>query len=128
MKKTIFWVVLIAVILAVSVGILIWQQHASHDAVIAEIYVKGKCVRSIDLSEVKTPESFDVEGEIGTNTVLVEPGRICITDAECPDHVCIHMGWLSPEHPMPIVCLPNKVVIQLADDGGNPDQIDGVTG
>ena len=63
MKKTIFWVVLIAVILAVSVGILIWQQHASHDAVIAEIYVKGKCVRSIDLSEVKTPESFDVEGE-----------------------------------------------------------------
>ena len=128
MKKTVFWIALIAVILAAAVGALLWQQHPKKDAVTAEIYVKGECVRTIDLSEVTEPERFDVEGAIGTNSVLVEPGRICITDAECPDHVCIHMGWLSAEHPMPIVCLPNQVVIQLSEDTQLPGQFDGVTG
>jgi hypothetical protein len=128
MKKTTFWIALIAVIVAAAAGVLIWQHHQKKEAVIAEIYVRGECVRTIDLSEVSEPERFDVEGEIGKNTVLVEPGRICITDADCPDHVCVHMGWLSAEHSFPIVCLPNKVVIQLADGADNPNQIDGVTG
>lgn len=128
MKKTSFWIVVIAVILLVSVGVLIWQHASKKDAVVAEIYVEGACVRTIDLSAVKEPETFEVEGVIGTNTVCVEPGRICITDAECPDHICMQMGWLSAEHPMPIVCLPNKVVIQLADGSEIPNGIDGVTG
>ena len=65
---------------------------------------------------------------IGKNTILVEPGRICVTEAECPDHVCIQMGWLSSEHPTPIVCLPNEVVIMLSDSTENTNRIDGVTG
>ena len=128
MKKTSFWIALIAVILAASVGVLIWQHASKKDAVLAEIYVKGECIRTIDLSRVTESESFEVEGAIGKNTILVEPGRICITEADCPDHVCIHMGWLSAEHPSPIVCLPNQVVIQLSDSTENPNGLDGVTG
>ena len=128
MKKTSFWIVLIALIVAVSAGVLLWQHLAKKDAVIAEIYVEGECVRRIDLSAVKEPETFTVEGVIGKNTILVEPGRICVTEAECPDHVCIQMGWLSSEHPTPIVCLPNEVVIMLSDSTENTNRIDGVTG
>ena len=128
MKKTAFWIVLIAVILAASVGVLIWQHNAKKNAVIAEIYVEGACVRTVDLSRVTEPERFDVEGAIGKNTVLVEPGRICVTDADCPDHVCVSMGWLPEENPFPIVCLPNQVVIQLKGDAEHSPQIDGVTG
>ena len=97
MKKTGFWIAVIAVIFAVAVGALLWQHLSKKDAVIAEIYVEGRCERTIDLSEVTEPETFKVVGAIGTNTVLVEPGRICITEADCPDHVCIQMGWLSAE-------------------------------
>lgn len=128
MKKNAFWVALIAVILLASAGVLIWQNHAKRDAVVAEIYVEGTCVRTIDLSAVSEPETFEVEGAIGKNTVRVEPGRICVTEADCPDHVCIQMGWLSSEQPRPIVCLPNKVVIQLADSTENANGFDGVTG
>lgn len=128
MKKTGFWIAVIAVIFAVAVGALLWQHLSKKDAVIAEIYVEGRCERTIDLSEVTEPETFKVVGAIGTNTVLVEPGRICITEADCPDHVCIQMGWLSAEQQMPIVCLPNKVVIQLAEETESHTGIDGVTG
>lgn len=128
MKKTGFWIAVIAVILVLSAGALLWQHLSKQDAVIAEIYVEGECVRTIDLSAVKTPETFEVEGAIGKNTVHVEPGRICITEADCPDHVCIQMGWLSSEHPSPIVCLPNKVVIALSEETQTHSGIDGVTG
>ena len=128
MKKTAFWVAVIAVILLASVGAILWQNHAKQDAVVAEIYVEGTCVRTVDLSEVKEPETFVVVGAIGKNTVRVEPGRICVTETDCPDHVCIQMGWLSSENPRPIVCLPNKVVIQLADSTENTNDVDGVTG
>ena len=128
MKKTSFWVAVIAVILLASGAALLWQHHAKGGAVVAEIYVEGKCVRTIDLTAVSEPETFEVEGAIGKNTIRVEPGRICVTEADCPDHVCIEMGWLSSEHPSPIVCLPNKVVIQLSDSTENANDIDGVTG
>ncbi len=128
MKKTSFWIAVIGVILALSAGALIWQHVSQKDHVIAEIYVSGACVKTIDLSAVKEPETFDVQGVIGKNTVLVEPGRICVTNADCPDHVCIRMGWLSQDDPMPIVCLPNEVVIQLSDSAENTNGIDGVTG
>lgn len=128
MKKTGFWIAVIAAILVLSAGALLLQHLSQKDAVVAEIYVKGECVRTIDLSAVKAPETFEVEGVIGTNTVLVEPGRICITEADCPDHVCIQMGWLSSEHPTPIVCLPNEVVIALSDQTEDHSGIDGVTG
>ena len=128
MKKTSFWVIVITMILAVSAGVLLWQRSAKKDHVIAEILVSGECVRTVDLSDVDQPETFQVHGVIGDNTVRVEPGRICVTDADCPDHVCIRMGWLSADDPMPIVCLPNEVVIQLADNGEDTDGIDGVTG
>lgn len=33
-------------------------------------------------------------------------------EADCPDHTCINSGWLED---LPIVCLPNKLVIEFAD-------------
>ena len=42
MKKTSFWVALIAVILIVSVGLVIRQHTTKKDAVIARIYSEGE--------------------------------------------------------------------------------------
>lgn len=51
------------------------------------------------------------------NIIRIENHEIFISDAECPDHTCIKMGKLSNS---PIVCLPNKLVIEFADN----DEID----
>lgn len=77
----------------------------------ANIYVDGCLVKSIDLSQVNEGYSFDISSQGGKNTVLVEHGKICITDADCPDKVCVKTGWARSG--MPVVCLPHKVVIEL---------------
>lgn len=125
MKSTKFWIILIAALLAVSVLGAVLTLGGRTSAATANIYLDGQCIRSIDLSQVTEPWSFTVEGSAGTNTVLVEPGRICVSHADCPDQVCVNQGWIS-NSVVPIVCLPNRLVIQIGDSAQTTD-IDGVT-
>ncbi len=130
MKKTSFWIILIAAIALLAAAAVLWLHFRHSDAAVANIYLDGECIRSIDLNAVTEPEIFTVEGPIGTNTIQVEPGRIRVSNAECPDQVCVHMGWLTSEGGMPIVCLPNKLVISLDDVPAKigDAEIDGVVG
>jgi len=124
MKSTRFWVLVIAALLALSVaGMLLFMGGRGGDAA---VYQDGKLLRTIDLMSVTEPYTFTVEGPAGTNTVEVERGRIRVSHADCPDQVCVRQGWISTGAAL-IVCLPNKLVIQIADGGGSAIA-DGVSG
>lgn len=112
MKSTKFWVILIAVLLAASLLGTVLVLSGQADSMTANVYQDGQCIRTIDLSQVEEPYSFTVDGPAGTNTVLVEPGRICVSHADCPDQICVMQGWIS-NGLAPIVCLPNRLVIQI---------------
>ena len=124
MKSTKFWVILIAAVLAVSLAASLLVLRGRGGAC-ACVYQDGRLTRTVDLSQVSEPFTFTVDGPAGTNTVQVEPGRIRVAAADCPDQVCVHQGWISAGA-VPIVCLPNQLVIQIEDSP--PDSnLDGVT-
>ena len=119
-------------LLAVLLGLvaLIFRHWDSGD--MANIYQDGLLIRSIDLSQVTEAYSFTVTDDQGhENTIQVEPGRIRVSDASCPDQICVNTGWLE-DGIEPIVCLPAKLVIRLEKSGGtiydSSAQIDGVAG
>ena len=114
-------------LIAIAAGGAIWwtQSHGGTAHPVATITVDGKPVREIDLTEVTGPETFDVPGANGgSNTVLVEPGRIRVSAADCPDHICVDQGFIS-DGTVPIVCLPHKLMISIS--GGGED-LDGAAG
>ena len=74
----------------------------------------GREYRRVDLGAVTEPYEFTVETEWGWNTVRVEPGAICVTDADCPGHDCVQQGAIS-NGMIPIVCLPHRLVIQIEE-------------
>ena len=76
---------------------------------IAEITSDGNVIRVIDLSTAPD-ETFTVESANGTNTVTVKNGTISVTEASCPDKICVKHGELRTEM-LPIVCLPNRLII-----------------
>lgn len=127
MKKTRFWVLLIAVIALVSAAAAVWLFYGKTGGTVANVYQDGVCIRSIDLSRLAEPETFTVSGPAGTNTIVAEPGRIRVSHADCPDQVCVDMGWRS-DGAVPIVCLPNKLVIRIERAAPAADAVDGVTG
>jgi len=112
MIKTRTWIMIIAALFAVSAVSAALLFFMPKKGSIANIYVNGECVRSIDLSAVTEAYEFTVETEWGSNTVRVEPGRICVKDADCRDRVCVNSGWIS-DTAAPLVCLPHKLVIKI---------------
>lgn len=55
----------------------------------------------------------------GTNTLVIENGYAWMSEAECPDQICVHMGRIHLDGQL-IVCLPNGVIVTIegGDDGG----------
>ena len=92
---------------------------------VARILLDGRLVDEIDLDKVGASFSFVVEdGAGGANTIQVERGRIRISQANCPDQVCVDQGWIS-NGTVPIVCLPHKLVIEITGGG---EVLDAATG
>ena len=54
----------------------------------------------------------------GTNTVVVEGGEIRVSEADCPDKICVNMGGVSRSGET-ITCLPHKLVIEVHNDKKN---------
>ncbi len=87
---------------------------------VARVTLNGEIMSEIDLSAMDGSSSFVVTGEAGSNTVQVEPGRIRVVEADCPDQVCVNQGWIS-DSTLPIVCLPNKLIVEIIGGEGELD-------
>ncbi len=115
MKKQTCVLILLAVLLLGGVGLLLKPKQGA----VAEIRVDGVLVRTIDLSALTEPVELSA-GE--HNTLLAEPGRISMLCADCPDQLCVHMGWTdSPAKP--IVCLPNGVTVTITGGSEESDAV-----
>jgi hypothetical protein len=44
------------------------------------------------------------------NTVAISKGRVAMTHADCPDKRCVKQGFSKT---LPIICLPNRVLIEI---------------
>lgn len=126
MKSTKFWIILIAII-AVAAVVGTYVVYTAAPGTVAKVYSEGELVREIDLSRVTEAYSFTVtSADGGENVVSVEPGRICVSSADCPDKICVNQGW-ADSGAAPIVCLPNELVIRLTDPDGTENAIDAVS-
>lgn len=126
MKSTKFWAIFIALLLAASAAGAFALSRKTAGGTVARVYQDGKLLQTIDLAALTGAEEFTVTGPAGSNTVTAERGRIRVSHADCPDQVCVRQGWISTGT-VPIVCLPNGLVIRLEGPGAETD-IDGVAG
>lgn len=113
MIKTKTWIAIFAALALLSVVMIVLLRGQSGEACVARIYQNGACVEEIDLARVAQPYTLELADDHGgSNTVRVEPGRICVSAADCPDQICVHQGWLT-DGSGSIVCLPHGLVIQI---------------
>ena len=96
-------------------AVVLPRQGEDHP--VARITLDGALVQEIELGKVGASFTFTVTGASGlTNTILVEQGRIRVEEADCPDQVCVRQGFIS-DGTVPIVCLPNQLVIEIVGGG-----------
>ena len=93
----------------------------------ATIARNGTVIETIDLSAVEEPYTLRLEDECGVNVVEVEPGRVRVVEADCPDKVCVDMGWIDAPG-RPIACVPHGLTITLTQEGGVSHGVDAISG
>lgn len=120
-KKDLF---LIGILLAVGmIGFFAFkgiQRFAASDGQMLKISVDGKVYGAYSLEDKQ-------EIKIGDTNVcqIEEDGTVSMTEADCPDHLCVKQGKIK-EFGENIVCLPNKVVLEIVTDKKTAEEIDSI--
>ncbi|ABR50405.1 protein of unknown function DUF1312 [Alkaliphilus metalliredigens QYMF] len=126
MKKADLYILSLIVFAAVGMygfnEIFVYQTTDGQELT-AVIEANNELVREIKLSDVTEPEVFTIEQRGYVNEIFVEPGRIAMGYANCPEPDHYHNNWISRPNEM-LVCLPNFVVIRIK---GSDALVDGVT-
>lgn len=117
MKKPFFsrWDLLLygAVALLIAVSLVFCLPRPAKDpenGVVVE--VDGKQVAEFSLREDLT---YEIHGIGGSNLLVIQDGQARISQADCPDKVCVHTGIITETSPA--VCRPHRVVVYLKEAG-----------
>ncbi len=86
--------------------------------------IDGQTVQEFDLSQDVDSVRFDTPH--GYNVLRIADGRVRITEADCPDKLCVLTGWRQQIGQV-IVCLPHRFIVRIVGDSGAGEKLDGVT-
>jgi hypothetical protein len=111
MKKRDF--ILIGAILGIIIIVFLAIQLTKEEGASVIVKVNGQEVAEYGLSE---NGEYELNG--GTNILRIEGGKAYLTDADCPDHLCVNQGKISKSG-QTITCLPNRLTVTVysADEG-----------
>lgn len=114
-KKTKRWILLFAALCVA--GLLIWSALGRFGSgTVAVISVDGEEYERVDLSRVQESYTINIDTRYGHNTVLVEPGAISVSEADCPDGICVAQGAIH-KGGIPIICMPHRLYIEIEGSG-----------
>lgn len=126
-KKNLIAILILALIIVLSLFSLKMINRESKTLGIVKVIKNNEVIKTIDLSKVKESYEFEVKGDNEeSNTIKVENAGVSIVSASCKDKICIHTGKIK-DSSLPIVCLPNKLIIKFESTKESEDDIDGKT-
>ena len=104
-------IVFLAAVFAAGIILLfVIKPLVSEDGNRFRILLDGEVYGEYSLGEDTTVDVIK-DGEV-INTVTVSDGEVYMSDASCPDKLCVMEGHISHKNES-IICLPNKVVIEV---------------
>ena len=109
-------ILVLSMVIIAAAAFLIINFAVKKDGSYAVIKVDGKVIKTLDLNSGET--TIEVNGyQGGVNKVVINDGKVSMTEADCPDELCVKTGKISRAGET-IVCLPHRVVVEIK---GSPD-------
>ncbi len=105
MKKKDF--ILIGAIIAISLVLLVCVNLTQKEGAGVVVKIDGKEIAEYPLYVDGT---YPLNG--GTNILVIKGGYAYLSEANCPDHLCVQQGKISKTGQV-ITCLPNKLTVTV---------------
>ncbi|MHC1723071.1 MAG: NusG domain II-containing protein [Aminipila sp.] len=107
--------IILAIILIIFGGVISYVAALDNNqGDTALITVAGKEFGRYSLAENKT---ITVRQDGHINKVNIKDGTVSMSFSDCSNQICVHTGTISKTS-QSIVCLPNKVMVQIIGKGG----------
>ena len=110
LKKKDFMIILAVICIAGIICLINGIRNTADNGQIT-VTVDGKVQGTYRLDQDQT-----IEINQGTNILEIKDGEANMTEADCPDKLCVHQRAISKYHES-IICLPNKVVVEVTEGG-----------
>ncbi|MCI6013339.1 MAG: NusG domain II-containing protein [Firmicutes bacterium] len=116
-------ILLFFIILAFGLAVSWWSLTENSAGEKAVVTVDGRLYGTYPLSEDQTVEIIQENGH--HNDITIKDGQVSMTFSDCRNQICVASGAISQTKDT-IVCLPNKVVVEII--GEKPGDVDIITG
>lgn len=90
------------------------------------VQVDGKEIKKISFGANMVGKTIDIETEFGYNKIEVGDERVRVIEADCPDELDVKQGWISSQGEI-IVCLPNRMIVEIKSEKNTVDEIDHIS-
>lgn len=112
-----FVVILVVIVLCFYLPMLIHNiiQPSSQREVV--VYYKDQEILRQKLS---VDNKYVVDGTLGDVEIEVKDGKVRVEKENSPYNICSIQGWVDSSA-IPIVCLPNDIVVRIIDEGNLTD-------
>ncbi len=118
-----FLIIFILISSVVLYGTMEWFVRAStSEKVVAIVTYREEEILRIDMSVDNT---YVVEGTLGDVFIEVKDQALRVEKETSPYHLCSIQGWVEFAN-VPIVCLPNHIVIMIQNSKSQPEGEDSV--
>ncbi len=103
------------------------QAKANTGGYYVEIKVQGELYETRNLTGHIGREEIRIETNLGINIVEIIDEKVGMYEADCPDRICYSPEYISRPGET-IVCLPNRIVIEVKGEKPDADDEDIITG
>lgn len=118
-----FLIVFILITSVILYGTMEWFVRATTGSQkIAIVSYREEEVLRIDMS---VDQNYTVKGTLGDVFIEVKDKAIRVEKETSPFHICSIQGWVEYAN-VPIVCLPNHIVIMIQGSSSQPEGEDSV--
>ncbi len=105
--------ILVGGLLVVAAVLFLILSRWSTGGGAVEVQVDGATVATLPLD---TDTTYVIDGaDGGHNTLAIANGKATVTEATCPDGVCVRHRAIDRAG-QSIICLPNKVVVRVVGE------------
>lgn len=116
--------ILIAAFLCAAIIIYAFLYFTSSEGSIVVVKVDGTVIKELSFNQ---DIEFTVSGyQGGINSIIISNGSVTVSDADCPDKLCVKTGKINRAGET-IVCLPHRVVVEIkrnsVSDNNNIDSV-----
>lgn len=108
--KTKHWIFLFSLLAILCAVLSVFIFHMPAHTRYAKVFSEGQLRMTLDLSEDGV---YQIKTGDGWNLIRVAKGRLSVSAASCPTQDCVRRKPTNGG--APIVCLPNRLVIEFTD-------------